>query len=72
MNEEFEKWARTVWDVSSVTDPEMSAALEVWNARQPEIDALKAEIVRLTSKISELEDGIDDLNDRFRRANNAD
>lgn len=42
--EEFEKWAESVWDVSVVTSPEMSAALEAWEGRQPEIDALKVEV----------------------------
>ena len=63
--EEFQNWARSVWEVSYVTDPEMSAALEAWQGRQPEIDALKSQVA---SRDAQLET-IGEINKSLRKEN---
>jgi hypothetical protein len=46
--EEFEQWARRIGYADEFDVPLMKhAAYEGWQARQPEIDALKAEVERL-------------------------
>jgi hypothetical protein len=44
----FEKWAESEWEsYYEASAANMNAAQEGWNARQPEIDALKAEVEKL-------------------------
>lgn len=60
MNFDFDKWAgnvgfpTTMWENHSYKSTRTHDALSGWNARQPEIDTLKAENTELKAEINRL------------------